>query len=65
MTSGLIEEVGQLLDQPAVLIDVRAVTEVDDVALAAMTEYLTRAAVHGPALAFLTTRGSCRSTDAA
>jgi anti-anti-sigma regulatory factor len=57
-TSPLIEQLGQLLDQPAVLIDVRAVTELDDLALATMTEYLTRAARHGPAFAFLTERDS-------
>jgi anti-anti-sigma regulatory factor len=57
-TSALIEELGQLLEQPAVLIDVRAVGELDDLALATMTEYLTRAARHGPAFAFLTERDS-------
>jgi hypothetical protein len=57
-TSALVEELGPLLDQPAVLIDLRAVTELDELGFAAMSEYLTRAARHGPAFAFLTARYS-------
>jgi anti-anti-sigma regulatory factor len=57
-TSALVEELGQLLDQPALLIDLRAVTELDELGFAAMREYLTGAARHGPAFAFLTTRDS-------
>jgi anti-anti-sigma regulatory factor len=57
-TSLLVEELGPLLDQPAVLIDMREVTTLDERGFAAMGEYLAGAARHGPAFAVLTERDS-------